>query len=460
MTAAVPRNRDLTLDLARVLCVLVVVFVHLALVGVGRSPDGSPFIVNPVSGQRWFAPATWVAEIMPLFFVVGGFAAKVGWESAQRRGESASIFVRTRLRRLALPALPLFIVLTIALAVVRAIGVDPALADGVAVPVGSVLWFLGAYTLVQALAPWMIRWHDRNPWLALVVLFAGAFLVDVVRLVVGIQGLGLGRIPAEGYGLGDELFGLPNVAFVWLFAQQIGFCLRDGWFTGVRWWNLVMILAGFVVVGLLVGLGEYSASMLSNQWPPTLPLAVLAIIQAALLTLLHRPLTAIMNRRSAQAVVFFLGSRLMSIYLWHVPAIVVLTGVQLLWLPMPAPGSGTWWLTRPLFVVAVLLTVWAISLGTKRWESPKPVLTPRWPTPGVTVAALVLFIGQSLAIASYGLDLPLAVLALCCTGAAVVLTGDRSRDRPGSAHLREKNLHQRRGGTGLRASPASVPTPD
>jgi hypothetical protein len=414
--------------IASVVCVLVVVFVHLLLVGVGRNPDGSPFIINPVSGERWFAPATWIAEIMPMIFVVGGFAAKVGWESAQRRGESASTFVRTRLRRLALPALPLFIVLTIALITVRAIGVEPSLAGAIAVPVGSVLWFLAAYALVQALAPWMIRWHERNPWLALVVLFAGAFFVDVVRLVVGIQGLGLDRIPADGYGIGDELFGLPNVAFVWLFAQQIGFCLRDGWFTRVRWWNMVFIAAGFASLALLVMLGEYSASMLTNQWPPTLPLAVLAAIQAALLTLLHRPLTAIMGTKPAQAVVFFLGSRLMSVYLWHVPAIVLLTGVQLLWLPMPDPGTGAWWLTRPVFVIAVLLIVWAISTVTKRWESPKPILSPRWPSDTITVIAVAVFVFQSLAISSYGLDLPLAILGLVCTTLAVVLTGPTGTD--------------------------------
>lgn len=429
MSASIPRHRDLTLDLARVVCVLVVVFVHLLLVGVGRNPDGSPFIINPVSGERWFAPATWIAEIMPMFFVVGGFAAKVGWESAQRRGESASTFVRTRLRRLALPALPLFIVLTAALTAVLVLGVDPDLADAIAVPVGSVLWFLAAYALAQALAPWMIRWHERNPWLALVVLFAGAFFVDVVRLVVGIQSLGLDRIPADGYGIGDELFGLPNVGFVWLFAQQIGFCLRDGWFSRLRWWNLVMIVAGFACLGLLVILGEYSASMLTNQWPPTLPLAVLAVIQAALLTLFHRPLTAIMDRRFAQAIVFFLGSRLMSVYLWHVPAIVLLTGVQLLWLPMPDPGTGAWWLTRPVFVIAVLLVVWAISTITKRWESPRPILSPRWPSDAVTVTAVALFVVQSLAISSYGLDLPLAILGLVCTTIAVNLTEDSATAR-------------------------------
>lgn len=56
----------------------------------------------------------------------------------------------------------------------------------------------------------------------------------------------------------------------------------------------------------------------------------------------------------------------MSAYLWHVPAIVLLTGIQLLWQPMPDPGTGAWWLTRPVFVIAVLLVVRATSTITKR----------------------------------------------------------------------------------------------
>lgn len=88
---AIPAGRDLTLDLARVACVLVVVFVHLVLVGVGRNPDGSPLIDSPVTGSRWVAPVSWVAEIMPLFFVVGGFAAKTGWESAQAEERAQAV---------------------------------------------------------------------------------------------------------------------------------------------------------------------------------------------------------------------------------------------------------------------------------------------------------------------------------------------------------------------------------
>ncbi|NJI59092.1 acyltransferase family protein, partial [Microbacterium oxydans] len=79
---AVPVGRDLTLDLVRVACVLLVVFVHVLFTGVGRESDGSLLIEKTVETQSWFTAASWIANIMPLFFVVGGYAARAGWRSA------------------------------------------------------------------------------------------------------------------------------------------------------------------------------------------------------------------------------------------------------------------------------------------------------------------------------------------------------------------------------------------
>lgn len=80
--SAAPPGRDLSIDLVRVACVLLVVFVHLVLVGVGRNPDGSLLITPGLDNARWATPASWAAEIMPLFFVIGGFTARMGWDSA------------------------------------------------------------------------------------------------------------------------------------------------------------------------------------------------------------------------------------------------------------------------------------------------------------------------------------------------------------------------------------------
>lgn len=207
---SVPEGRDLTLDLARVACVVLVVFVHVLFVGVGRDADGGIVIERTVEGLPWFNIASWIANIMPLFFVVGGFAARVGWRSAQKKGSDADEFVRVRLARLARPAVPLFLFFTVALGIVRVIGLDPAFVDTIAVGIGSPLWFLGAYLIAQALAPQMIAAHERWGWRVPAVLLAGALSFDALRFGFGRAVLGLEPISAGGYGVGEEMFDSPT----------------------------------------------------------------------------------------------------------------------------------------------------------------------------------------------------------------------------------------------------------
>ena len=428
-TRAVPAGRDLTLDLVRVACVLLVVFVHVLFTGVGRDADGSLLIEKTVEAQPWFAGASWIANIMPLFFVVGGYAARAGWRSALARGEDADAFVRVRLSRLASPALPLFLFFAVALGATRLLGVDPALVDTVAIGVGSPLWFLAAYMVAQALAPTMMRLHERHGAWILLLLFVAALAVDAFRFLFIGGVLGIESVAPSGYGLGQELFGIPNIMFVWLFAQQIGFFLSDGWFAQRTWWQLTLMIAGgYGALWGLVSLGGHTQSMLGNQWPPTATMAVLAVIQAAALTLLHRPLTLLMRTRAAQGIVFVIGSRLMTIYLWHLPVIMMLIGIELLLpLPLPAPGSPAWWWTRPVFFVVVLAAVWLLSLWVGRFEKVPPLGVPRSPSRAATVGAVLLFVVPIIAITAYGLDFPLALIAAVGTGAALWLTRSLAR---------------------------------
>jgi len=442
-TKMIPAGRDLTLDLARVFCVVLVVFVHILFTGVGRNPDGSLLIEKTVELQSWFNAVTWIANIMPLFFVVGGYAARAGWRSAVAKGVTADAFVRVRLARLARPAVAVFVFFTVVLAAARALRLDPALVDGIAIGVGSPLWFLAAYMIVQALAPAMMRWHERSGALVLVGLLAAMLAVDAVRFLVVGGMLGIEPVPPNGYGLGQEIFGIPNVMFVWLFAQQVGFFLYDGWFARRRWWQLLIVIGGgYALQWGLVSLGGYSWSMLGNQWPPTATMAVFAVVQAAALTLLNAPLTALMRLKAAQGIVFLLGSRLMTIYLWHLPVIMVLTGIQLILpLPLPAPGSPQWWWTRVPFLILVLAVVWLLSLWLVRFERVPPAGAPRFPSTAATVVAVLLFVVPILAITAYGLDVVLAGLALVGTVTALWVAGSRTapsipstrRDRPGYA---------------------------
>ncbi|MFF2277435.1 acyltransferase [Agromyces sp. NPDC058126] len=390
-------SRDLVVDLARVACILLVVVIHLLMIGVGYAPDGSLVVSRPLEAQPWFAAATWFGQIMPLFFAVGGFTALAAWRSLTRRGGDATAFVRGRVLRLAGPALPLFVFFSVVLGVATLIGVDPALLDTIATGTGSPLWFLAAFLIAQCAVPWMSQLHERAPRMTLVVLAAGAVVVDVLRITSGIAEIGL-----------------ANLFFIWLFVQQLGFWYSDGWFRRRRPAVLVgLAAAAYLVIWPLVALGWYSPDMLVNLNPPTVPLMLLGIAQISLMSALHRPLSALMRRRPAQAVVHLVGSRAMTVYLWHLPVIIIVEGLSLL-IPgaAPEPGSAGWWASRPLALIVVLGIVFAIAPLLVRFER-LPTAIPegfRAPSPIATAAAAVLAIVPPFLVMQWFLDLPIALI--------------------------------------------------
>ncbi|MFC5502025.1 acyltransferase [Lysinimonas soli] len=254
-------KRDPTLDLARVFCVLLVVAIHLLEVGVGTGPRGL-VVSRPLEHQPWFDAATWVLQIMPLFFVVGGFAGSTAWRRMQTRGEPgaamteregglAASYAASRVLRLAEPALPLFVFFAVVVGAATLIGVDPALLDTVTLGAGSPLWFLAAYGLSQVLVPVASGWHARAPRLTVLLLLAGAIVVDLLRYRTGIVEIGL-----------------VNLFFVWMLIQQFGFWYADGRFAARRWWQLAIL--GIVSWATLIPLtlwGPYSPDMLNKPEP-------------------------------------------------------------------------------------------------------------------------------------------------------------------------------------------------
>ena len=418
-------KRDLTLDLARVFCVLLVVAIHLMMVGVGLDADGQIVVSRPLESQPWFAPATWFGQIMPLFFVVGGFASLTAWRSLVRRGgtgtETVSTqYVRNRVLRLAQPALPLYVFYTVVLVVILLIGVDPQLVDTTVGGAGAPLWFLAAYTLCQSVVPLMVRLHARAPRLTVLVLLAGVIVVDAARYTAE-------AVADDGL---NSPIGLLNLFFVWVLVQQLGFFYADGWFDRRRWWQLLGgAAAAYGVLGLLVAFGPYSADMLANLNPPTLPLVLLGFAQACILRVLKPALTALMRTGPARAIVFLAGTRLMTIYLWHLPIIVIFAGLSLL-IPgaAPMPASPAWWWSRILLYVLVLLAIFGLSFLVGRWEAPKEV-TAVPPTGIVATAAALTFI-PNLAVLWFFLYLPLAILGSMLLSAAVLMLGRWPSPRP------------------------------
>ncbi|MCW3494551.1 acyltransferase family protein [Microbacterium sp. SSM24] len=406
-------KRDLTLDLARVACVLLVVVIHLLQVGIGVDEAGAFVVTRPAEMQDWFALATWAGQIMPLFFVVGGFASAAGWRSHTARGGTGTAFVRGRALRLAQPALPLFAFFAIVLGAATILQLAPDIVAPAAIGAGSPLWFLAAYLLCQTCVPLMMRLDEAAPRLTLALLAAGVVIVDALR-----------------YSTGIEDIGLLNLAFVWLFCQQLGIWYFRGVFDRARPVVLAVIAAGcYLALWPLTAVGPYYVSMLGNLNPPTLPLIVLGVAQACLLRLLKRPLTAVMDLRAARAVVFVVGSRLMTIYLWHLPVILAVTGLTLL-IPgaAPTPATPAWWWSRISMFIVVMGLLYALSLVVGRWEAIPPL--PDGPGPIAVGVGVVLAFVPAFLVMELGLDVVLAVVGAVAYAVAVTVLRRTGRREP------------------------------
>lgn len=78
-------QRDAAVDLVRAVCLTIVLVLHISMAGVAVV-GGDISITNAVENEGWFAPLTWLLQVMPLFFMIGGFAARAQWMRLRARG--------------------------------------------------------------------------------------------------------------------------------------------------------------------------------------------------------------------------------------------------------------------------------------------------------------------------------------------------------------------------------------
>ena len=65
---------------------MVVTLWHWTLSVTHRTADGGLAMPNPIHVVPGGWLATWVLQVMPVFFLVGGYANLVGWQRAQATG--------------------------------------------------------------------------------------------------------------------------------------------------------------------------------------------------------------------------------------------------------------------------------------------------------------------------------------------------------------------------------------
>ncbi|MFZ4895033.1 acyltransferase family protein [Plantibacter sp. Mn2098] len=407
-------HRDRSIDLVRAVLLVIVVGLHSMMVGISVGPSGFA-LGNALEHQDWFAPVTWVLQVMPLFFLVGGFSSHTQWTRMRERGHSASDYVVSRLHRLLVPAVVVIVAVAIGLAAMTALGVPADLIAVAGFRISQPLWFLGVYVLCSAFVPVLVAAHGKRPVLTLASLIAAAVAVDVLRFGTGIEGIGF-----------------LNLVFVWLAVQQLGFWLADGRFDALSMRSRVSIMAGSLLgLLLLTMLGPYSVDMLNNLNPPTICLIVLGAAQLMLFTLLRDRLRLAAERPRIGAVVDALGARSMTVYLWHMPVIIVLAAGLLVLnavvhLPLPEPLSAGWWATRPIWLLAVGIAVLPVAACLGRFEMRKVAPSSLGTSPRVRVRvafAVVAGAGAVLVLLVTGISLAGAVMALGMFVAALALAG-------------------------------------
>jgi hypothetical protein len=214
--------------------------------------------------------------------------------------------------------------------------------------VPQLLWFLVVQLVLVALTPLMVAAHDR---------FGLWVLVPLVVAAAGIDALRFGGVP---------MIGFVNAVLVWVAVHQLGIAYAAGSFarvTGIR--AIVVSAAGLGATAALVGFGPYPASMIgmpgapvSNMSPPTLCLVTLAVFQLGALLAL-RPLLVRAAARAARPLAV-LAPRMMTVFLWHMTALVVGVGAVTLGagISTPEPWTLPWLLGAPLWIAGlfVLLT--------------------------------------------------------------------------------------------------------
>jgi len=379
----VPEDRDLSIDFARALCLPVVVLLHALQMGVGGEPLRA---FNALDGFDPLAWATWPLMIMPVFFICGGFASITQWRRLRGHGETVAHYIRVRAVRLVQPVVSVTAAVGLVLALMLAFGVDAGFVEGFAFRLAEPLWFIPVYLICTALVPAMSWLHRHAPWPTYLGLAGSALLVDVLTRATGLP------------------FGALNWVFVWLFAQQLGFGLRDGWFARRSPWLLGAIAAGaYGFIGVLVAAFGYSHDMLDNLNPPSVAILALALGQVCLFALLQPAIRRLVDHRAVLGVVVVFGVYGMVIYLWHTFAMSVVTATQLaLGLPVPPVLSPAWWATRPAWVVAIAVVVAAccavVPKLERRWPKPVDRRTPLaavvvWTVVGVAGVGVFLTMG-------------------------------------------------------------------
>jgi fucose 4-O-acetylase-like acetyltransferase len=413
----------------RAVSICVVVFGHWTIWAVTADDDGIG-TVNLLSVAPWAPPFTWVFQVMPVFFLVGGYANAASLAARRRKGGTVAGWVRQRALRLLRPSAVLLAVLLAVRVVAVALGADEELVRDATWAATAPLWFLVVYLAVVALAPLAAAAHRRWGLRAAVALAVGVLIGDVLRIASGNAG------PAAA-----------NYLLAWLAVHQLGVAWHAGDLPRTPSAAWAWVGTGLAVGLLLAGPGPYGVPMvgaapapdLTNTAPPTIALLALATAQTGVVLLLRRRASAWLARPRAWTAVVALNGRILTVFLWHMAALVMV-GVSLVgtgFFPTPPVGSAPWFALRIPWLVVLAVVLAALVALFGRWETPQRADPQERESPAaVALGVVAVFAG----LASLGVTdtrglappvagIPVIEVAVIAGGLLLLKSGGRRRQR-------------------------------
>jgi len=368
-----------------------------------------------------FAPGmaiiSWFLQVMPLFFVVGGFssamsldsfAAKAAGQVPGTAGTRPQDWVVARLRRMVAPAVVLAGAWAVAVTAGFAVGQGALVAVG-ATAAAIPLWFLANYTIDTVIAPYVLPRFRRHP----VALPAAGIAVFIA--LEALRFAGVGYLPQLNWVLG------------WLLFQIAGFAWRDGLLPSGP--KLVAIAAGlWAAAALAVTVGPYPVSMVhfpgivnSPTHPPSLALLLFGAAYSATAIAAAPKVSAwLAARPKAWAGVVAANAVAMSVYLWHMTAAIVASAIFYAfgWLPTAEIGTVAWWFQKlPLMAASAVILAGMVAsvMGVER----RALLAERTPWVGGQLSLIAVGVVLSTALkqwahGSFG-------VAIVCIGVVLVL---------------------------------------
>lgn len=357
------RVRDRYVDFLRVAAIGAVVFGHWLVTSLTYR-DGGFAAANVLRDISWAPWVTWGFQVMPIFFLVGGFAAGYSW-NAGGRGRAPGYgpgWLRRRAVRLLGPTTGYVVVAVVAMGAAEAAGAPADTLDLAGWAIALHLWFLPVYLLLTLLTPALYSLHRR---------YGPAVPVAMALLGVAIDVLVIdSHVKAVGW---------LNYLLVWGAAYQLGFAWQDGSLTRRR--RTPLLIAGLgaaAFVGLEwsglfpVSLIGEQGEQINNTAPPSVALVAYGAAQLGALIAIAPPVSRWLRRDRVWRVVEVCNVEVMTVYLWQMLP-VVLGGVLLYparWMPQPTVGSAEWWLLRPVWMAALAILLAPLVAISRRIRRP------------------------------------------------------------------------------------------